>query len=134
MDWVQAGIGHLPRVQLRADKEGKLGDAAVLRLGSSIDAIIGRLNGGLLVGSGEANTAAGNLSAGFLRITFPSTPDTEVMMPHGLKRVPIAAIPVFKDRACDVYSLRGAADAWGDVDKAYFACSVASAKVILLLL
>jgi hypothetical protein len=128
---VKTSVGHLSLVQLKPDREGNLGDAAILRLGSAINGVISLMNGGLRLGDGSANSEAGNLSGVLLDITFPSVANTEIEMPHDLGRVPIAALVFWKDRACDVYSGRGASKAWGTESRAFFKCTVASARVIL---
>lgn len=129
------GIGHLQLVKLDRNAKGELGDQAILRLESAVNGIITLLNGKLRVGDASPNSQTGNLDGICLRVaSFPTAPNTEIAMPHSLRRPPVAAIPIFIDRACIVYSLRGAAELWGDADVAYMACNVADAKVILLLL
>lgn len=133
MKRIRSGVGHLPRVELRPEQDGKLGQAAIQRLAAVINEVIGVLNGRLRLGTGDANTEAGNLDGITLHVTFSSTPDTEVTIPHDLGRVPRFAHVVWADRACRVYSSRGASRAWGDLDKAYFTCDTASATCIILL-
>jgi hypothetical protein len=133
MEWVETGIGHIPTQPFKPNAQGKFDDADVMRAVATVQAIAGLLNGGIRIGTGAANSQAGNLSGGLLKLVF-GTANTEIKLPHGLHRVPIGFVPLFKDRACDVYSSRGAALAWGDESMAYFTCNTASAVVVGLLL
>lgn len=129
---IQQGIGHLPSLELKPDNEGKLGPAAILAMANRVKALIALLNGKIRFGSGLPNTAGGNFDTIFLRLEFKAA-DTEIVLPHDLGRPPVIAWPTFWDRSCNIYSMRGAANAWGDETKAYFACDTADANVVVFL-
>ena len=61
---------------------------------------------------------------------FPGVANTEMRVPHGLGRLPIAYFLVRKDRACDVYD--GSDNTWG-VNYIFLKCDEAGAVVRLLL-
>lgn len=97
-------------------------------------ALLGNLQGllsGLSIGTGAPATASGNLKGQYVDHIFTAA-NTLTTIAHGLNVVPVFAIPVFKDRACDIYDTNFGAG-WG-TNQIQLYSTVASAKVKLLLL
>lgn len=92
--------------------------------------VVKQLNGYISLGDGTTGSWSGNLDAQYVDLVFPSTPDTEVKIPHGLKRVPVGYAIVRRDRACQVYD--SSTGSWGE-SLFYLKCDTASATVKVLL-
>ena len=87
------------------------------------------LNGYINLGDGSSGSWAGNLDGQYIDHVFPSTPDTETKIPHGLKRRPNGYVVVRRDLACQIYdALPGS---WSS-SVIYLKSDTASATVKLL--
>lgn len=114
------------------DLDGKIPDSELDRMMYEFQLVRTILNGGISVGSGASSSQAGNHKGQFVDAVFPSAANTVMMIAHGLNTTPTFAIPVLKDRACDLYDSNFGAG-WGPSYIQLFS-SVASAKVKLLIL
>lgn len=125
------GFAMLPAPQgLRVESDGKISVSTASQFSADIKALVTKVNGGISFGNGEQGSQSGNVDGHTVQIKFPSAPDTEATIPHGLARRPIGYVVLSKDRACDVYdSSRGS---WND-DFLYLKCTVADATVLLIL-
>lgn len=117
---------------LQRDRDGRIPDSEFDRMMAEVLAMRSILNAGISLGGGVSSTVAGNFRGQIVDWTFSSTPNTLATIAHGLRVVPVAAIPLLKDRACDIYDSNFAAG-WGR-EQIQLYCSVASAKVKLLIL
>ncbi len=89
----------------KARPDGKLTDTELRAIWSALGALASTINGNLTFGAAEPGAFAGNFDAEpVVDFTFPSVADTEVAVPHLLRRVPIGYIPIMQDRAGTVYA------------------------------
>lgn len=116
---------------VRLEEDGSLSAGSAAAINSNVRGIISTLNGGISFGDGISPSAAGHIDGQWLRITFPATPDTQVAVPHGLKRTPVGFIIMRKDRAADIYEANSGG--WGPTTL-YLKSSVASATVTIVVL
>jgi len=126
-------VQHTGQVPLFGDfqleKDGKINTITASYIITTLKAITKVLNGGLCFGVGSSATRVGNFNAQWIDVTFGPA-DTEVEIPHGLMRVPIAYEVVRADRACIVYD--SSAGSWSDA-WLMLKCNVANATVKLKL-
>lgn len=115
---------------LRIGEEGKISAQLLTSLNYFLQEVSQKVNGFISFGSGSHASWSGNLDGQYVEITFPSGADTEMRVPHGLGRLPIAYFVARKDRACDVYD--GSDNTWG-VEYLYLKCDTANAVVRLLI-
>lgn len=95
----EGAVGQLPDIALQ---DGKLTEKQALTVSAKIQQIIGRLNNGLSLGTGQTAHQAGNLDAQYVDVLMGDA-DAEVAIPHGLGRRPIGYWVVRRDRACIIY-------------------------------
>ena len=123
-DNAEGYIAQLPDVRSdskRADQG--LSNSAILNLYGTVRSIISLLNGKLRRGDGSQSSRTGNLFGQYIEWTFPSTPDVQVEIPHGLGRTPAGYNIVRKDRAGIVYDSN--TGGWGP-ELFYLKCDEAS--------
>lgn len=96
-------------------------------LNQTIQEILRRLTS-ISLGNAVSGQKSGNLDAQFLRVIFGGA-DTEVVVPHGLSRIPQGYFVVRSDRACNVYDSSTTAWSRGSL---FLRCDTASADVVLL--
>lgn len=112
-------------------KEGKVDAQDLAYLFSLFDSIIEKINGRISIGDGTQASQSGNVDGQLISVAFPTPADTEIEVPHGLDRIPIALIPLLPDRACSVYGSN--IGSWTKT-RMLLKCNVASASVSLWIL
>lgn len=122
----EGALGDIPPITITDD--GRLSETMVNTLSNGLRGIVKALNGRLSMGNGLTGHRTGNLSGQWIDVLTPAVANTEFVVPHGLQRVPVAAVPVKKDRAVDIYD--SSAGSWNDT-LIYLKASVASATVKL---
>lgn len=122
----EGALGDIPPITISED--GKLSETMVNTLSNALRGIIKAINGRLSMGNGLTGHRTGNLDGQWIDVLTPAVANTEFVVPHGLKRVPVAAVPLKKDRAVDIYD--SSAGSWSD-SLIYLKASVASATVKL---
>lgn len=110
-------------------KDGKITEAVANQLYSDQLSIVKKLNGLISLGNSDDGTWAGNIDAQYRTFLTP-TAGTEILVEHGLGRIPRGYIPVRKDMAADLYDSRP--DAW-TITTMYLKCSASSATVGILI-
>jgi len=113
---------------LRLSDDGKISAQLVSAINLFFEAIADKLNGFISMGGGGHRSWSGNIDGEYIEVTFPNVADTEMRIPHSLKRLPIGVVVVRKDNYCDVRD--GSANTWGR-EYLYLKCSVAGAVVRL---
>jgi hypothetical protein len=113
---------------LRLGEKGEMSANLLSSLNLFLQEIAKKVNGYLSLGGGNHAAWAGNVDAQYVELTFGSA-DSEMMIPHGLNRLPIGVIVVRRDRACSVYD--GSDNTWGK-KYLYLKCDTESAVVRLL--
>ena len=126
----ETGTGFIPlpgRFQL--DEEGKLGPTQLSAINAYLD-LIARTMNNLSLGNGVHASRAGNLNAQILEFVSHGTPDTQMAIDHGLKRVPVGYIPIRKTAASILYDAN--IGGWGK-ETIYLKCDTASVLYSILL-
>jgi hypothetical protein len=110
-------------------KDGKITEAVANQLYSDQLSLAKRLNGLISLGNADDGTWSGNIDGQF-RTFLAGTAGDEILIEHGLGRIPRGYIPVRKDRAGDFYDSRS--DAWTTTTM-YVKCSVDDITATLLI-
>lgn len=105
--------------------EGATPEEAIVEISNIVQTLARKINGLLSLGTAANGTRAGNLRAQYHEIQF-TTADEEVIVPHGLGRVPVGYKVVRRDRACSVYDTNESA--WTE-DRFSLLCDTTNALV-----
>ena len=104
---------------------GRLTEQTATSVSNTLRALIRKMNGLISHGTG-VHAHHGNIDECHADIIFPSTPDTEVPVPHTLKRPAAAVTMVRADRACRIYD--SSPGSW-DEKILFLKCDTANAQV-----
>lgn len=126
------GSRRAPVLRIARESDGTVSPYELDRQMDLLNAVLPALLGGISLGSGESSSIAGNFRGQIIDWVFSATPNSLETIPHGLGVVPVAVIPLIKDRAGDIYDTTFRAG-WGPSQIQLY-CSVASVKVKLLVL
>lgn len=105
--------------------EGATPEEAIVEISSILKDIVRKINGLLSFGNAANATRVGNHRAQYHEILFVDA-DTEVVIPHGLGRVPVGYKPVRRNKACSIYDTQ--ATAWTETSFSLL-CDTANALV-----
>ena len=120
-------LGDVPDLTIR---DGKITEETALVLSTRLRDLVRKVNREVSLGNGVDSYRTGNLDAQYIDVTTtPGVADTEFVVVHGLRRVPIGYIVVRKDRACEVYD--SSIGSWTD-SVMYLKCNVATATIKLI--
>lgn len=115
---------------LEAREDGKFTKGMASAIRQAYDALRDKINGYLSLGTGQHGAWTGNIDGWVGDVTFPSAPNTEMIVLHELGRAPRFMWPSNPDRAGHVYVSNWTG--WGP-QKIYVKSDVADLKVTLLL-
>ena len=123
------GVPSVPSLP-KLDKDGKLSAGGLASLNAAVLALYEKLDGGLSLGSGAPSAQAGNLDGQWIRINVVAGA-VEHEIAHGLKRLAVGFLVVYKDGPVDVYA--SSTRSWG-VDTLFvttvLAAGTATVKIV----
>jgi hypothetical protein len=127
---LDSGVGMLGDVPDLTIRDGRITEETALVLSTRLRDLVRKTNREISLGNGVDGYRGGNLDTQYIDVaTTPAVADTEFLIIHGLKRVPVGYIVVRQDRACRVYD--SSIGSWTD-SLLYLKCDVASASIKLL--
>lgn len=87
-------------------QEGKITAQVATYVSQLLLTVVKKLNGLLTLGDGTTYSWSGNIDGQWIDVVYPSTPNTELVVRHGLKRVPTEVFHGTPTAACSFYSDR----------------------------
>lgn len=110
-------------------QEGKITAQVAAYMSQVLLSVVKKINGMLSLGDGTSYSWSGNVDGQWIQIVTPSVANTEMIVRHGLKRLPVEVFTGTPDKAASFYSDRRS---W-TTEELRLKCDVASATVNLWL-
>jgi hypothetical protein len=116
---------------VETNKDGGLTTQSVAQINTHMQTVAAALNGNISFGDGTLSEHTGNIDGQTIVVKMPLIADTEIVVPHGLERVPTGRIVIGQNAPGHLYdSNRGG---WG-IDKIYLKCDSPSVTFTLALI